>query len=75
MKKHNFNVLRAAFEVLGKIYSKLVITRFTAKRNKPRSVTKAAGGIFKLMISVERLATVARPDSIRTWNQAIKGTQ
>jgi hypothetical protein len=43
MKKHNFNVLRAAFEVLGKIYSKLVITRFTAKKNPGLSPRRPGG--------------------------------
>jgi hypothetical protein len=46
MKKHNFNVLRAAFEVLGKVYSKLVITRFTAKRKNPGLSPRRPGGNF-----------------------------
>jgi len=58
MKKHNFNVLRAAFEVLGKIYSKLVITRFTAKKNPGLSPRRSGG--FKLEISVESPEPAAR---------------
>jgi hypothetical protein len=73
MKKHNFNVLRAAFEVLGKVYSKLVITRFTA--NTPARATKAGRGFYATISVGLSQQWVSQPDSIRTWNQANKGTQ